>query len=228
MRFVGEREGRNKYTKMAQQAELAVSLRTVTGKKTKRLRKVGIIPANIYGHHEASQTVQVDAAAFDGLRRAHQTTGIIALRMEDGTVPQTVLVRRVQRDPVTSKIVHIDFSRVSLTERISAKIQLIFSGEPPAVKDEGGMLLHLVDSLEVECAAQDLINSIQVDVTSLAHIGDALFAKDIKLPDTFTLLLDAEETIVKIVSTRGEATEEVAAEEAAAPAAAEEEAAKEE
>ncbi len=204
---------------MAQQTELAVTHREVTGKAAKNLRKAGLIPANIYGHKEASEAVQVDAVDFEALRKAHKTTGIISLNLGDGSGAQTALVRQVQRNPINGKILHIDFFRVSLTERILMKVQLHVVGEAPGVKNENGVLLHLLDTLEVECAAQDIVNSFEVDVTSLEHIDDTLHASDVKLPEGFKLITDPEEGIVKIAATRAEKVEEVEEATAAAPAA---------
>jgi large subunit ribosomal protein L25 len=202
---------------MTQQTVLQISPREVTGKATKRLRKSGIIPANISGHKEESQTVQVEALDFEALRRAHGTTGIITLRLSGSDRVQTALVRRVQRDPRTGKIVHIDFSRVSLTERITMKVPLRFIGEAPAVKDEGGVLLHLLDTLEVECTASDIVDYIEVDISSLTEIDSILHAEDAKLPANFTLITDPNEGIAKVAATRAEKAEE-GAEEAVAPA----------
>ena len=202
---------------MIQQTVLQISPREVTGKATKRLRKSGIIPANISGHKEESQTVQVEALAFEALRRAHGTTGIITLRLSGSDRVQTALVRRVQRDPRTGKIVHIDFSRVSLTERITMKVPLRFIGEAPAVKDEGGVLLHLLDALEVECTASDIVDYIEVDISALTEIDSILHAEDAKLPANFTLITDPNEGIAKVAATRAEKAEE-GAEEAVAPA----------
>ena len=201
---------------MAQQTELIVAQREKVGKAAKHLRKAGLIPANIYGHKEESQAVQIDAVAFEALRRAHKTSGIIALRMDGNSNVQTALVRHVQRNPVNGKILHIDFFRVSLTERIVMKVPLHFVGEAPGVKDESGVLLHLLDALEVECAAQDIVNTFEVDVTSLAHIDDTLHASDVPLPQGFKLVTDPEEPIAKVAATRAEKTEEA---EEAAPAA---------
>ena len=205
---------------MAQQTVLQVSPREVTGKATKRLRKVGIIPANISGHKEASQAVQVEALAFEALRRAHAATSIITLRMPGSRRAQTVLVRRVQRDPRSGKILHIDFSRVSLTERITMKVPLHFVDEAPGVKVEGGVLLHLLDALEVECTASDIVDYIEVDISSLTEIDSILHAEDVRLPANFTLITDPNEGIAKVAATRAEIAEEAAeaAEEAAAPA----------
>ena len=106
---------------------------------------------------------------------------------------------------------------MSLNERITLRVPLHLDGEPPAVKSEGAVLLHIVDALEVECLASELVDSIDVDVSGLAHIDDMLHARDVKLPESYTLVTDANEPIVKVSATRGEVTAEA---EAKAPAAA--------
>ena len=204
---------------MTQQTVLQISPREVKGKATKRLRKEGIIPANISGHKEESQTVQVEALAFEALKRAHGATGLITLRLSGSERAQTALVRRVQRDPRSGRILHIDFSRVSLTERITMKVPLRFVGEAPGVKDEGGVLLHLLDALDVECTASDIVDYIEVDISPLTEIDSMLHAEDVKLPTSFTLITDPKEGIAKVAATRAEKAEEAAeGEEAAAPA----------
>jgi len=197
------------------------------GKAAKRLRKAGIIPANIFGHKEASQAVQVEALAFEVLQRTHRSKGILSLRMADSNNVQTALIRRIQRDPRSGKILHIDFFRVSLTERITVKIPLRITGEAPAVKNEGGVLLHLLDTLEVECAAQDIVEYIEVDVSSLNEIDDIIHARDIQIPLGYTLITEPDEGIAKVAATRAEAAEVAVEAEAAASAQAPAEAASE-
>src|SRR5207248_11000992 len=167
---------------MAQQTELEIAPREVMGKATKRLRKVGIIPANIFGHQEESQAVQLEAVAFDRLRRSRGATGVISLRMPGNNRVQTALIRHVQHDPRSGKVLHVDFFRVSLHERLRVKVALHFVGEAPAVKTENGVLLHLLDALEVECLASEIPEYIEVDISSLSEIDDILHAEDIKLP----------------------------------------------
>ncbi len=188
---------------MAEQVELIIAPRTMTGKAAKRLRKAGIIPANIFGHNQPSQTVQVESAAFERLRRARATKNILLLRM-DNAAPQTALIRHIEQDAISGKVLHIDFARVSLDERIAVRIPLHFVGEAPAVKNEGGVLIHIMDALEVECLASEIIDSIDVDVSGLAEIDDILHARDVKLPDGYTLVTDANEPIVKVGATRAE------------------------
>lgn len=192
---------------MAKQVELAVSPREVTGKATKRLRGAGIIPANIYGHGQEPQAVQLASLDFDHLRREHHATGVISLKLEGAKRGQTALVRRVQRDPITGRVLHIDFLRVSLRDRIAAKVPLRFEGTAPGAKIEGGVLLHLAEVLEVECAAGEIVDAIEVDVSSLEHIDDILHAKDVPLPPNYTLVTDPEEAVVKISPPRVEKVE---------------------
>lgn len=204
---------------MAKPTELAVSPREATGKAAKRLRKTGLIPANIFGHGAEPQAVQLDASAFEELRRSKHTTGMIALKVAGARRAETALIRRVQRDPINGKILHIDFQRVSVRDRIAAKVPLRFEGTAPGAKIEGGVLLHLAEVLEVECAAGDIVEAIGVDVSTLEHIDDMIHAKDVQLPPNYTLVTDAEEVVVKVEPPRVEKVEE------AAPAAAEAEAA---
>jgi large subunit ribosomal protein L25 len=202
---------------MAQQTELEVAPREVLGKASKRLRKAGIIPANIFGHHEASQAVQIDALAFKRLQRAHRLTSIISLRMPGPSDGQTVLIRHVQHDPRSGHVLHVDFFRVGMTERINVKVSLRFVGEAPAVKNEGGVLLHLLDTLEVECSAADIPEYFEVDVTPLVEIDDIIHAEDVPLPANFTLITDPREGVAKVAATRAELPGEGAPEAAEAP-----------
>lgn len=204
---------------MAKQVELAVSPREITGKATKRLRKAGVIPANIFGHGETPQAVQLTMLDFDSLRRGHHATGVISLRIAGAKKTQTALIRRVQREPRTGKVLHIDFFRVSLRDRITAKVPLRFEGTAPGVKVEGGILLHLSDFLEVECAAGDIVEAIEVDISHLEHIDDVIHAKEVPLPPNYTLITDPEEAVVKVTPPRVEKAEEVEAAPAEAEAA---------
>ncbi|HEU5226907.1 MAG TPA: 50S ribosomal protein L25 [Ktedonobacteraceae bacterium] len=200
---------------MAQQVELEIAPREAMGKATKRLRRAGIIPANIFGHKEPSQSVQFDALTFERLRRVHGTRSVLTLRMSSAA-PQTVLIRRIERSPLTGEILHVDFSRVNLSERVEVKVPLHFVGESPGVKVEKGVLLHLMEAIAVECPVTDMVEYLEVDVAPLTSIDSTLHVRDVKLPEGYSLVSDPEEPIAKIAATRAEV-----AEEAEVPAAAE-------
>jgi large subunit ribosomal protein L25 len=206
---------------MPKQVELQVARRETLGKAAKRLRKAGIIPANIFGHHQDSMAIQLDALAFERLRRSHGTRGIIALKIPGQRKAETALIRHMERDPISGQILHIDFFRVSMSERITVKVPLHLVGEAPGVKIEDGVLLHLLDALEIECRASDIPDSLTVDISPLAAIDDILYAKDIQLPANVTLITDPDEPVVKIAATRAEVAEEAEEEQAAAAATAE-------
>jgi large subunit ribosomal protein L25 len=195
---------------MADRIELEVAPREILGKKTKQLRRAGLIPANITGHNQPSQAVQIDEILFDRLRRAHHSTSILSLKMPDATT-QTAIIRHVEHAPKSNKIIHVDFSRVSLNERMNMKLPLNFVGESLAVKNDGGVLLHLVEAVEVECLASDIVDHVDVDISSITELDGVLHARDVQLPQGFTLLTEAEEPIAKVASTRAEIAEANAA-----------------
>ena len=201
---------------MADKTVLEVAPRTVMGKSAKRLRREGLVPANIYGHKKDSTPIQVEELAFDHVRRQHGLRNIISLKLP-GSAAENVLVRHIQRDPVTGKIIHVDFARVNVREHLEFKVALNFVGEAPGVKIEGGVLLHLMEAIVVDAAANDIVESLDVDISVLTEIDATLHAGDVKLPARFTLITDANEPIVKVSAPRVEAVETpVAAEETSA------------
>lgn len=203
---------------MAKQIEMDVTPREILGKKTKHLRREGLIPGNIGGHKINPVPVQFDATTFARLQRENPTGSIYTLRIPQGK-SQTVLVHHVQHDPVTGQVLHVDFSRVNLDEDVTVKIPLHFVGESVAIRDTKGTLLHM-DALEVTCRASDIVPAIEVDISPLATLDDTIYAKDIKLPSGYKLASDPDESAAKVAPPRVEApevTEEAPAEAAPAP-----------
>ncbi len=205
---------------MAQQRELEVTNRSVFGKETRKLRREGKVPGNIYGHGQDPIPVEFSGLAFDRLSHQHGAGSVVALKGLRSSV-ETVLVRRVQRDPVKGKILHVDFTRVRLDERIESRIPLHFVGESPAVKLEGGVLLHLIEALSVECSASDIVESVDVDISGLTTIDAILYARDVKLPAGYKLNIDPDEAIAKVAATRAEQPAAASAETSASAASAE-------
>lgn len=200
---------------MVQQRELEVTRRSVFGKQTKMLRREGKIPGNVYGHGREPIPVQLDGHTFERLSHTHGLRTIVTLKGL-GSSAETVLVRHVQRDPIKDKILHVDFTRVSMEERIEARIPLHFVGDAPGVKLGGGLLLHLVEALPVECRASELVDALEVDITGLTEIDSIMYAREVKLPANYILATDPDEPIVKVAAPRTRLAEEEAAEGTAA------------
>lgn len=196
---------------MAEQ-RLELRSRSLLGRKVGRLRREGQVPAVIFGHGD-SIAVQVDAHTFEkGYRRWGQTT-LLTLTGIDGDIP--ALVHDVTRNPRTGGLVHIDFFRVSLTEKTTTEVPLHFFGESLAVKNEHGVLIHPVTSVRVEALPQDIPHRIEVDLSRLATMDDEITIKDLAVDhDKIRLVDDPDELVAKVVPQRAE-------EVAPAPAAAE-------
>ena len=211
--------------------QLPVKPREVLGKKVAALRRQGVTPANVYGRNLESKALQVETVVLTQLLRSAGRNVIIDLRIEDETSPRPVMLRRVQRDPVTSKILHVDFYQVSLTEKMRSEVPLVLVGDAPAVGELGGVLLQSVDSIMVEALPGDIPVHVEVDVSSLARFDDAVHVRDLAIDlSRVHVITEAELVVAKVAAPRltaAEEEEEAAAAEAAAeaPAAAEGEAA---
>lgn len=195
--------------------------RNLLGRKVKKLRKAGEIPATVYGKKVASISLTVNAEAFDHVYAEAGETGLIELAVA-GSV-RHVLIHHVQKHPVTGEVLHVEFHQVDLKEKVHAKVPIVLVGESSAVSEKRGVLLSILDEVEVEALPTDLVDKIEVDVTPLSDVGQEVKVSDLTIPVGLTVLSDAELTIVKIGSLiTKEAASEVAAEAAkAAEAAAE-------
>lgn len=200
---------------MAEAQKLSVRPRSVLGKKVSRLRREGRLPGVIFGGRADSVPVDTDQHAFElGFRSFGQTTLLSLEGLDGGEVP--ALVHSVSRDPRTGRMIHVDFTRVSLTEKTHAEVPLHFSGESPAVKLGEAVLIHAMDHVRIEAYPQDIPHRIDVDLSPLQQLDDAIHVRDL-IVDTQTveILNDPEELVVKAAAVKVEA-EPVAA--AAAPA----------
>jgi large subunit ribosomal protein L25 len=183
------------------------------------LRRQGVTPANVYGRNLESKALQVETAVLTHLLRSAGRNVIIDLRIEDEKSPRPVMLRRVQRDPVTSKILHVDFYQVSLTEKMRSEVRLVLVGAAPAVGELGGVLLQSVDSIMVEALPGDIPVHVEVDVSSLARFDDAVHVRDLAIDlSKVHVITEAELVVAKVAAPRLAAEEE--AEAAAAEAAA--------
>ena len=136
-----------------QRLELRAEPRTVFRKHVRRLRREGIVPANIFGHGE-SRAIQAPLRAIEHLLAQGGRTGLVSLTLDGGT-PQTALLKDIQRDPRSGKVTHIEFQAVALEERVTSVAPLRFVGESPAVSKLGGVMTHPTTQLRIESRADD-------------------------------------------------------------------------
>lgn len=203
---------------MATQAALSADPRTITGKAVRHLRRQGILPANLTGHGNSPLAIQVQAVDVDRMLKAFGRTTVIQLSVSSLDARRTAMLGAVQRDPISGAIKHIDFIQVDMTQKMRASITLHLAGDAAATKNGAGMVLQLLNQIEVEALPDDLPDTIELDISGLAQVDDAIYVRDVKLPAGVVALADPDGAIVRIAHTR--ATLESAAQPAvvAAPA----------
>ncbi len=177
---------------------LQATIRTSFGRKVKKLRTAGLIPANVFGNKIKSVSVAVEANAFTTVYKEAGETGVIALTIESEKETRPVLVHQVQIDPVSGLLLHVEFFQVDLKEKVHARVPLELAGIPPAVEKNIGVLLTIVNEIEVEALPTELPEKIVVDVSDLIEVNQELKVSDLRVPKSVTVLSDAGLTVTKI------------------------------
>ncbi len=189
---------------------LAIETREGIGTtKAHALRSAGKIPAILYGHGSQTQHVAFEAKAFEELLHHGARNALITLTMS-GKNSDTALVRDIQRDPVTRKVIHADLQRVSATEEVTTKLPVVTVGSALGVREFGGVLDVILHELEVAGPANKLPGEIEIDVTELG-IHDHINAADIKLPQDFKMVTPPETVVVAVEPSKTAAQVEEAA-----------------
>lgn len=179
--------------------ELRAKPREESGKEyAKKLRRNGFVPAVLYGPETKTLALEVETKSFLSLLRGGLGENvIITLLLDDKKDSQRkVLVREVQRDPVTGAILHLDFHQISLTKKLTIQVPIHLVGTPVGV-DDGGILQHALRDLEIECLPTAIPEKIEVDVSHL-KIGDSVHVADIKVENA-EILSDSKSSIVSVV-----------------------------
>lgn len=193
---------------------LQVTKREIFGKKLRKLRREGILPANIYGKQVESLAVQLPHTEFEKVYKEAGETGVVELQFDGQNRP--VLIKNVQLGFVTHQPVHVDFYQVNLKEKIRAMVPVVAKGEPNAVAEKLGLLMQTLNEVEVEALPTDLPDKLEVDVTHLAAVGDHVTVADLQKPANVEILTAPEQTIALISELVTKEAEEQAQQEAAA------------
>ena len=175
--------------------ELTVERREIKT-KPKSLREKGVLPAVIYGRKEESTPIAIDLKQFEKVFKAAGESTVLTLKGlgED----KEALIHEVALDAVSGTPLHADFYVIEKGQTVTVSIPFEFDGVSPAVKDKGGILVKVMHELEVECAPKDLPHVIKVDVSKLVELEDQIKIKDLGLPATLKLSIDADEVVAMI------------------------------
>ncbi|HUT96646.1 MAG TPA: 50S ribosomal protein L25 [Dehalococcoidales bacterium] len=196
--------------------KLQASKREIVGKKTRFLRRQGITPTHLFGHDLDSLALQCDTPTLKKTIARAGMTRIIALDIEGDEQPRSVFIREIQKEPRSGELLHVDFYQVIMTEKITADVPIVLIGEAPAMKEKGRTIAHNLTSLALECLPDDLPPQIEVDLSVLEDVEQAIFVRDIVLGSGVTVMDEPDQLVVKVSEVRMEVEEEVVPAEVAA------------
>lgn len=194
--------------------------RIILGKKVKNLRKNGQLPGHVFGKGLETEHVSVDGKTFLKTFKEAGETGLIDLKIGAEKI-RPVMIRGVQYDPISGNPVHIDFYQVNLTQKVKVPIPLVLIGEQSELVHLGeAIILQTLNEVEVEALPTDLIEKIEVDITPLKNIDDAITVGQLNYDRSkLTIQAPDEEIIVKLAPAITEEMKKQMEEEAAAAAA---------
>jgi|SRR5690606_15605133 len=179
--------------------------------KASQVRANEMVPASLYGHNVEPIAVSLPAAEFNKVFQKAGRSSLVEITL--GDTKKAVLFKEPQYHPINGEVMHIDLFAVNMTETIKADIPLVFENEAPALDSGEATLVTNKDQLEVECLPSKLPHDLKVDLSSLANIDDAIYVKDVKLPEGVEVLNDPEEIIVLVAQQREEEPEPEVSEE---------------
>jgi large subunit ribosomal protein L25 len=188
---------------MAEQATLAAEKREVKGTSSaKKLRREGVVPAVVYGSKQRPYPIQVKENAFAEVFRTHSSANFLLNLEIAGANEKTKLafVQEIQRNPLTGGFVHIDFRAVQEDEIITAVVPVVLEGDCVGVK-AGGLLEHLLHSLEIHCHPGDLPEKIVHDVTEVG-LAETVKVSQLKLPKGVTTKMDGDVLVGLVAKSR--------------------------
>lgn len=186
---------------MPERHRLAAEPRTVLGKKVRRLRREGVIPANLVQAGHASIAMQVSERALADLVRAQATGHLVDLESPD--ISEPVLMDSVEIDTLTNRLVHLTLRKVDLTTAIDVMVRVQLEGRAPASDNSELVVLQLLQDVEVSALPTEIPSSLIADVSDLVDVGDEVVVGDLRAEDgAYEPLDDPDVIVVQVTAAR--------------------------
>ncbi|MGE5618138.1 MAG: 50S ribosomal protein L25 [Sphingomonadaceae bacterium] len=191
---------------MNEKREVAAERRVVKGKKVRRLRRQGLVPAVLYGHHLGSISLQVDRDVMSEILRRGETSSLLQLRI-GREKPMQVLIKQFQMHPARHELLHVDFFGVSPREKVRVQVPLRFVGEAPVDETHDVAIVRQMEQVEVECYPADLPRAIEVDLSLLRDLHSTIRVQDLAAGPGVAIVDDGDEVVVSVTPTAKEVVE---------------------
>ncbi len=168
----------------------------------RRLRASGMLPAVVYGGGKDAVPISIDrSVVLRLLKEGGGENAVFLLKLRGTGKSRHTMVRKIDIDPVSRQVTHIDFQRVLLDQKVKVQVPIDLQGEPTGVKNEGGVLDFITREIEIECLPTAIPQTIVVDVSDL-HIGQHLEVKDLEIPADVAVLDEEQRVIVAVAQSR--------------------------
>ncbi len=190
--------------------------RSILGKKVKTLRRDGKLPAHVFGNKTDGENIAVDGKGFLKAFQQAGESGLIDLKIGAEKV-RPVLVRGVQYDPLSGNPIHVDFYQVNLLEKVTVPVSFEIVGEEPEKVHLGeAIVLQTMDQVDVEALPTDLVDKIEVNISHLKEIDDAITIGQLNYDrEKLTISSDPDQVVVKLAPAVSAEMEELMAEQEA-------------
>lgn len=182
---------------------LTATTRTILGKKVKRSRERGLVPAVVYGHGMDSTPIFVDSREYKKVYQQAGTSTLVDLAIDDKS-PIKVLFHTPQYHHIHNEAIHADMFAVNMTEKIETSIPITFVGESAAVKEMEGNFITNKTEINIKCLPTDLISEVEVDVSVLEDFDKQIHIGDITVPDTIEITDNPEDVVALVTAPRSE------------------------
>ncbi len=185
-----------------QELKLTVSPRTVFGKNLNKIRRENLIPANVYGPKFASQSVSVPLKDFLAVYKIARETGVVYLTLGKEEIP--ALIRQIHRHPVKDLLLHVDFRKIDLTQKIETEVPVKIIGTSVAQTQKGGVILNLSQTLKIEALPAKIPSSIEVDISKITELGQEIKVADLSSSSDYEVKEAPDKVIVSVVEHKEE------------------------
>ena len=192
------------------EAILQIQKRTTEGKKVKTLRNQGITPIHLYGSEFASASMQVKMSELINILDLAGFSSPITLN--DGKNDIIAFAREVQRHPLTEQILHVDFQIVGKDDQVEVEVPINLIGESPAVKNLGGVLIKLMETIRVSSKVDSVPKSLELDISVIESLEQSILVGDIEIAEGVQIVSDETFAVARVIPPRIEIEEEDEAE----------------
>lgn len=175
-----------------------LSAKTRKTKKNKSLRRDGFVPAVLYGYKTENKNLKLKKNEFEKVYDEAGESGLIELSIDTNEKP-VVVIKEVQKDSLSGNFIHVDFYQIDMKKKIEVEISLNFIGESEVVKTKGGILARNIESIHICALPENLINSVDIDLSNLKSFSDKIKVSDISVPKNVEITTDHNTLIANVL-----------------------------